>query len=321
MAEKSTIRKAGDSGERFASRASGENFGHLHEDPMTITYDRSRTALEGRSWLPVTETIRWPGGGNRCRLFVVVALVSLVSAACAPAAKSTTPPFATSSTMPISTPTTTATATATTGPTLGLGPYLALWPFSTLADVQSWQRANQSGGHQPWHLDAGSTALDFTQYFLGYNDVNIVVGTTYDAAGAHVAVGYRTTSSVTSPAAVIHLVRWGTGSEAPWEVVGTDDTTFSLTTPAYGTTVSSPLRVGGTITGADESISVTVHQNLSVTSIGSWCCLPAGGTASPWSATVSFANATEPVLTVAAATGGHIQSVERFTVTGVRAIR
>ena len=260
----------------------------------------------------MTETVRLRGGRNGRRLVVVVALVGLISAACASTTRSATPPSATSSTLPISTPTTTTTtATVTTTPTQGLGPYLALWPFSTVVEVQSWQQANQSGGHQPWHLDAGSTALDFTQYFLGYSDVNIVVGTIYDAAGAHVAVGYRSTSSITSTAAVIHLVRWGTGTEAPWEVVGTDDTAFSLTTPAYGAMVSSPLRVGGTITGADESVSVTVHQNSSATTIGSWCCLPAGGTANP----------TEPVLTVAAATGGHIQPVERFTVTGVRVTR
>jgi len=199
-----------------------------------------------------------------------------------------------------------------------IAPYLALWPFRTVVDVQSWQQAYSSTGSGSWHLSAQTTALDFTMDYLGFTEINTVVGTTLNTTGAHIAVGFRPTSSVTSTSAVVHLVRWGTGSDAPWEVVGTDDTTFSLTIPAYGATASSPLHVGGAITGADESISVMVRQPSTSTAIGSFCCTPAGGSGSPWSATVSFAGATDPVLTVAAATGGHVQAVERFTVTGVR---
>jgi hypothetical protein len=48
------------------------------------------------------------------------------------------------------------------------------------------------------------------------------------------------------------------------------------------------------------------------------CCLPAGGSNTPWSATVSFTASPGAVLTIAASTGGHMATVERFTVTGVR---
>ncbi|HXX91268.1 MAG TPA: hypothetical protein VEI83_13705 [Acidimicrobiales bacterium] len=154
--------------------------------------------------------------------------------------------------------------------------------------------------------------------YLGFTEISAVVGTTTNGTGAHVSVGFHPTSSSSVTSAVVHLVRWGTGPDAPWEVVGTDDTTFSLTIPAYGATASSPLQVGGTITGVDENISVKVRQPSSSSAIGSYCCTPAGGTGSPWSATVSYAGATDPVLTIVAATGGHIQAVERFTVTGVR---
>ena len=260
-------------------------------------------------------------GKERWLVASVVTLASLFLAACGPA-KSTTPSSTTHLTVPASTSTSTTTTLASTSTTAmaGIAPYLALWPFNTVSDVESWQQAYRSVGHQPWHLDAGSTALDFTESYLGYRDVNVVVGTTIDVTGAHVAMGFHPTNGPTSTAAVVHLVRWGTNSDAPWEVVGTDDTTFSLTTPPYGATVSSPLRVGGTITGVDESISVTVHQGTSSTAIGSFCCLPAGGAAAPWSATVRFAGETAPVLTVAAATGGHVQTVERFTVTGVHSV-
>jgi hypothetical protein len=121
--------------------------------------------------------------------------------------------------------------------------------------------------------------------------------------------------------AVVHLRRFGSGNNAPWEVVGTDDTsTFSLTKPSYGAVVTSPFAVGGAITGVDENIRVEVLQLSSTTPIGTFCCQPAGNTGLPWSANVTFHGASDPgnVLIVAASTGGHLAAVERFTVTGVR---
>jgi len=181
--------------------------------------------------------------------------------------------------------------------------------------MQSYRSSTQD----PWHLDAATTALRFTTSYLGLKEIDVVVKTTMTSTGAHVSVGYHPTSGRTSTAAVIHLVRWGAEGDAPWEVVGTDDTTFTLTTPAYGATVSSPLRVGGAITGVDENVRVTVLQPSSASPLGTFCCQAAGGDVSPWSATVTFAHATDPVVTVVATTGGHVQSVERFTVTGGRA--
>jgi len=247
---------------------------------------------------------------------LATASAGLALAGCGSATKSAT----TSTTTPTTsttTPTTTATTPPTTTPVPSIAPYLALWPFRTVADVQSWEQNSSPTGTGSWHLSAATTALHFTMGFLGFSEINVVVRTTLDATGAHVAVGFRPTSSVTSTSAIVHLVRWGTGSNAPWEVVGTDDTTFSLTTPAYGATASSPLHVGGTISGVDENIRVTVRQPSSSAPIGSSCCTPAGGTGTPWQATVTFTGATDPVLTAIAATGGHVQSVERFTVTGV----
>jgi len=235
-------------------------------------------------------------------------LVGSVLAGCGTSTSTSIPPTTTSSTI--------TTAPSTTLPSIA--PYLALWPFRTVSDVQSWQQAYSSSGIDAWHLNSSTTALNFTMDYLGFMEVNAVIGSTTNGSGTHVSVGFHPTSGSSVTSAVVHLVRWGTGSNAPWEVVGTDDTTFSLTIPAYGATASSPLPVGGTITGADENISVNVRQPSSSSAIGSYCCTPAGGTGSPWSATVSYAGATDPVLTIVAATGGHIQAVERFTVTGVR---
>ena len=195
---------------------------------------------------------------------------------------------------------------------------MPLYPFANRAEAQAWIASSRSGGHQPWHADAGQTALAFTQGFLGFAPVNLVTGIRTDSAGAHVSVGYRDPENELHTAAVLHLVRFGTEPDAPWEVVGTDDTSLTLDIPDYGATVTSPVTVGGTITGVDENIVVAVRQLSTERPLGTSSGTPAGGHDQPWSATVSFTGATDHVLTIIARTGGHLQDVERFAITGVR---
>ena len=251
-------------------------------------------------------------------LLVAVSGLALLGCSSGPAVPPSSSTSSTSSTASTA-PTSSTTVPSTTAPgSASLFPYFPLWPFRTFAEVQAWQASYRSGGHEPWHRQAGTTALDFAQHYLGFENVTAVVRTTTDSRGAHVSVGFSVTAGRTTTAAVVHLVTWGTGADAPWEVVGTDDTTFTLTSPSYGATGHSPLSVGGAITGVDESIRVAVRQPSSSNALGTACCLPAGGTASPWATSVSYAGATDPVLTVVASTGGHVQDVERFAVTAVR---
>jgi len=192
-----------------------------------------------------------------------------------------------------------------------------LWPFADAADVARWQQAYRQGGQQPWHLDAGTTALGFAGY-LGYGGVDRVVRSTVDGRSAYVAIGFVLPDGTLHTAADVHLVKLGTGQDAPWEVVGTRDTTLTLDRPAYGSTVASPMTVGGRITGVDERIVVTLHTqsgDLQATP----AAVPAGGDRTRWSVPVSFRGGSGRTITVAAATGGHIAAVERFAVTGVRA--
>jgi hypothetical protein len=193
-----------------------------------------------------------------------------------------------------------------------------LWPFQTVAAATDWQQAHHYTGAQPWHLDAQQTARAFTTGFLGFTGIDQVLTGTVRGDDAKVPVGYTTPAGDTAVAAVIHLIRIGTGPDAPWEVVGTVDSTLTLTTPAYGTTVSSPVEVAGQITGVDENIRIQVRQPSTPTPIGTHCCTPAGGQPGPWSAHVQFTGATAPTLTIIASTGGHLRQVERFAVTGVR---
>jgi hypothetical protein len=195
--------------------------------------------------------------------------------------------------------------------------YPPLWPFRSQAEVDAWRQQHAADGTQPWHLDADATALAFTTGYLGFGEIDQVVGRDVRDREAWISVGYDAGAGP-STAAIVHLVRFGPGDDAPWEVVGTRDTDLTLETPSYGSQVSSTVTVGGRITGVDESLRVQVRQASAEAPIGEACCLPAGGRDTPWQTTVSFSGATDPALTIVVSTGGHVQGVERFAITAVR---
>ena len=210
-----------------------------------------------------------------------------------------------------------ATVDERTGPSSFTRP--PLWPFRTPAEVEAWQRDHAATGTDAWHLDADETALRFTGDFLGFAGIDQVVASDVTGDDAHVTVGYRPAPGEERvPAANVHLRRYGSGPEAPWEVVGTADSTLTVDTPIYGTAATSPLAVGGLVTGVDESLRVQVRQPSSAEPLGESCCVPAGGERTPWESTVTFTGATDPALTVVVSTGGHVQDVERFAITALR---
>ena len=196
--------------------------------------------------------------------------------------------------------------------------YLPLWPFAGEADAQAWQAAYRSGGHQPWHLDAGRTALSFTQGYLGYTNVDKVVGVRTSGQQTWVTVGFDDPNGRPITSAVLHLARLGSGRDTPWEVVGTRDTSLTLTTPAYGSTVRSPVDTGGRITGVDESLRVQVRRLDRPDAVGRTSGVPAGGDRARWTVQVPFTAPGGGTLTIAVSTGGHVADVERFAITGVR---
>ena len=202
------------------------------------------------------------------------------------------------------------TAPATTGT------YQLLWPFADQDQAAAWQVSYRTGGHDAWHLDAGQTAQSFTQGYLGYASIDQVTSVSQTGTDARIGVGHKAPEST---AAVIHLIKVGSGQDAPWEVVGTDDAaTLTLTTPAYGASVTSPATVGGRITGVDESLRVQVLSLAAGKSVGQTGSIPAGGQNTAWTAQVSYAAPANSRLIIAVSTGGHVNDVERFAVTGVR---
>ncbi len=240
----------------------------------------------------------------------------LAVAGCSPGQAPTPPPAP---------PGTVVTASPSPAPPSAVSPdrpaafgYQPLWPFADAASVAAWQQAYRDGGHQPWHLDAAASATAFTTGYLGFGELDQVVGTTVVGREAWVGVGQRLPNGTTSTAAVVHLARWGSGADAPWEVAGTRDTTLAVDTPPYGSTARSPLTVGGTIAGVDESLRLQVRAPASASVLGESCCVPAGGQHARWSATVAYSPTTAGTLAVVVSTGGHVAAVERFAVTAVR---
>jgi hypothetical protein len=259
-----------------------------------------------------------PSAGDAMHLTVrlaAVAAAGLLAAGCGAAG----PPSASHpGTAPASAPAPASAAGSAPSATAAPFAYVPLFPFRSLAAVRAWQGSYAAGGHQPWHLNPGLTALAFTQGYLGFSRIDKVAALAISGGDAHVTVGFHRPDGHVSAAAVVHLVQYGSGRNVPWEVVGTDDTTLTLDVPAYGGTATSPVRIGGKITGVDESLRAEVHQLGASGPVGGYCCRAAGGQASPWSVRVPFHAAPGQVITIVVHTGGHVAAVERFAVTGVR---
>ncbi|WP_344452904.1 hypothetical protein [Actinocorallia aurantiaca] len=198
------------------------------------------------------------------------------------------------------------------GGTLPAG-YLPLWPFSGPDEV----RSVRPNGYASWNLDAGRTALSFTRSYLGFTSIDRVTSRSEKGNEARIGVGYKAEGGEHT-AAVVHLFRMGEGGSGPWEVVGTDDTTLSLTTPAYGGRPATPVTVGGRITGVDESLQAKLLHPRAGEPLGEHCCTPAGGQDTRWKLTLPYEGEVEEVATIVVWTGGHVADVERFAVTGIR---
>ncbi|MGV9798732.1 hypothetical protein ACWDTP_11820 [Mycobacterium sp. NPDC003449] len=202
--------------------------------------------------------------------------------------------------------------------------YQPLWPFASQHEADRWLDGDAAEGHSPWHADAEATALFFTQNYLGFTEIDRTTTVTEQPGEAWIGVGYQLpeADSAADPVTVatIHLARFGDRPGAPWEVVGTRDDVLTLQTPPYGSAAGPDIEAGGTITGVDESLHLQVRQSTQDDVLGDYCCLPAGGQQRPWSARVELATPARPgALTLVVWTGGHIASVEKFAVTGLRA--
>lgn len=199
-------------------------------------------------------------------------------------------------------------------------PYQPLWPFASEEEAHRWLEEDAPSGESPWHADAPATALKFTQNFLGFTEIDRVTAVTIEGDEAWVDIGQPDPNGASVTVATIHLARFGSAPDAPWEVVGTRDDGFTLETPRYGSAVGPIIEAGGKINGVDECIALQVRQSSQQGLLGEFSCLMAGGAPDgmPWSAQVAVAGAQPGVLTLVAKIGGHYAGVEQFAITGLR---
>jgi hypothetical protein len=195
-------------------------------------------------------------------------------------------------------------------------PQVPLWPFRTQADADQWL-ATADEGHSPWHGDAAETAQSFTMGFLGFSEIDQVTSQDVRADEAWIGVGFRG-ESVPVTAAVIHLRRFGPSPDAPWEVVGTRDAELTLDTPRYGSTVASPVSVGGTVVGAEGSLTVEVRQLSSPQPLGQVTDIAVTPSTTEWEAAVPYAGATDPALTIVVRLRSDVRDPARFAITAIR---
>ena len=205
---------------------------------------------------------------------------------------------------------------ATTAP--GSFQYVPLWPFASQQEADRWLREDAPRGISPWHADPKTSALNFTRNYLGFSEIDRITHVEEQGEEAWVSVGYTLPNGEHATAATIHLVRYGTGPKAPWEVVGTEDTKLTVTAPAYGSSVGPVVYAGGAITGVDEAVHVQVRQSTQKRVLGEFCCVQTGGNPGSWSAQVRLNGPQPGALTMVVWTGGHVARVEQFAITGLR---
>jgi hypothetical protein len=262
----------------------------------------------------------------------IVGVTALVLSGCARSGSPQPAPADTvGSTTAIQATSTQATSTQSTGPSSGTTgtsstapnadgyafPYQPMWPFTERAEADRWLTEGRPTGDSAWHADPRATALTFTREFLGFTDLDRTTVVTEQPREAWVGVGQADPMGNAMTVANLHLARLGPAADAPWEVVGTEDTDLTLERPAYGSPVQPVVEVGGTISGVDESLHIQARQPSAM--VGEFCCVPAGGERAPWSATLPIGATKAGAVTVVVSTGGHYALIERFAITALRA--
>jgi hypothetical protein len=178
-----------------------------------------------------------------------------------------------------------------------------VWPFTSLAQAQAWQKSGT--GSEAWHLDPRQTALRFLRY-LQAPEVDTAITneaeTTSVGAGRKVTLGRKMADGTLRAVTVVHLVRLGTGSTAPYAVTRAAGAyTLKISSPGIAAPVRSPLTVTGTIDGVHQSIRVELRTPAGATPISAPAAGP-GSATTGWSTAVSFAARAGGVATLVART-------------------
>ena len=183
-------------------------------------------------------------------------------------------------------------------------PGIPVWPFTTDAQAADWAARPAA---RPWATDP----VQVTQHLLD-DYLNVPgratsrVDADPDAAVVEVSAGGR-------PVSQVRLVRVGTGTDGPWSVTGATSDNLSVTQPADGDEVHSPLAITGRASDPDTS----VHLRLIADRVlGEGYAM--AGRDRPWTHSLSWSGTTWSVGALVANTFDGKGDLRAVTLTAVR---
>lgn len=215
-------------------------------------------------------------------------------------------------------PTSASVAPTTPAPSLAF-PDGVVWPFGSAAEAKTWQEQYAANGAQPWHLDAVETATSFVNGYLGMTQLDRVTAKQVGNDTADVSLGRQlpSESHALMTATTVHLVRWGTGKDAPWLVTGASEQYLKVQAPPAGDLVTSPVTVTGPGFGVDEMLTVTLRSLHAPAALGQGHT--GFGNGGPWSVSVRFSTAPDATGALVAWTASAIDGAPaRVAVVPVR---
>lgn len=181
---------------------------------------------------------------------------------------------------------------------------IPLWPFTTDTQVADWAARP---GARAWARDP----VQVTQHFLAdHLKLPGRATTRLDDGGGAALVEV---SSGSQPVAQVRLVRVGRDPEGPWSVTGATSDNLSVTQPADGDVVTSPIAVAGRAADPDTSVRVRLMAG-GVLSEG----FAMAGRDLPWTRSLPWTSTDWSVAELVASTFDGKGDLRAVTVTAVR---
>ncbi|MGN6472823.1 MAG: Gmad2 immunoglobulin-like domain-containing protein, partial [Mycobacteriales bacterium] len=191
-------------------------------------------------------------------------------------------------------------------------PAQGFFPFTTASEEADWEQQYPEG-HSPWISDPEAVATSWVTNYLKAKDVDQVMGggVVVDVHGADqstdITLGRNQSEGGLQPVVVVHLVKF----HHAWIVTGASDPHDFLTisSPAAGATVDSPLTVSGPGFGVDEVAKVELREAETPKLIAEAPTDGFGNGTPEWSTSLTFAppqtdTGVLVVMTMSAADGG-----------------
>jgi hypothetical protein len=176
---------------------------------------------------------------------------------------------------------------------LGPFPIQAIFPFTDATAEQGWQQDYDNGG-TTWEADPTQVATRWVQGYLDQPTVDHVISVADDNGDKVVTLGRVLQGEGNNLFAVtaVHLTKY----DDAWIVTGANDPNnyMTISSPAPGSTIKTPVTVTGPGFGADEGIQLEVRDATSDTSYGT-ANLTVGNGIPEWSQGIDFNRASSPI--------------------------